>query len=210
MSELAFQGSLLLLDVFDSHAQKYMWNQTNVDAHSPMWTELIRIESPHMTLFSSAELKQLKADKNMSNREFKEWMREQIPLLPALPPVLINFTEFHFAEESEKQSLYLKLSNGVDFLFWKDEVATMIGMGGLPYDLTNYPKPHISVANLTGNPQHSVADVDSPRVYVVWIEETFSYDGQVYATKQAAIDAYQNLKFTLGVDYRIEAKVVRQ
>lgn len=154
---LVIEGSLILKDVLNEHPQDYQVRQLQRDLRDdeePMpWTA---IAQPHMTILSSRDLKPLQKRSGMSNREFREWMKEMIPTFPPAPDVLINTQDVHSAAEDEKASCYLRLSDNLSFLMWREEIMEALGV--LIEDIDTSRFFHISIANLTGNPHDSVAN----------------------------------------------------
>ncbi|MAA65004.1 MAG: hypothetical protein CL581_09550 [Alteromonadaceae bacterium] len=151
---LVIQGSLILTDVLNGHPQDYQVRQLQEDCESRYG--LIAIAQPHMTILTSRDLKPLQKRSGMSNREFREWMKEMIPTFLPAPDVVINASDVYSATEGEKASCYLILSNYLSFLLWRAEIMLTLGVLGDDIDPSRFF--HISIANLTGNRVDSVAN----------------------------------------------------
>lgn len=162
---LVYQGSLMIKDVLGGHPQQP--SLTHV-SNTPHHADLVMIAEPHLTVLSSRDLKPLRERMLMSNKMFKEWMREQIPKLPSFPLVMIDTASYGEAKQvqTDKHSLYYKIVNHDMLIEWRSSIMDFLNIRMKDIDAT---RPfHISFANRSGNPQDSVANPnDSDNGFVV-------------------------------------------
>jgi hypothetical protein len=166
---LVIEGSLMLADVLNGHPQEDEVRQLQRDNLRQMLVTsnilfmdedelqmpFKAIAQPHLTILSSRDLKPLQKRSGMSNKAFREWMKEVIPTLPPSPVLVINTRKIHTTTEDEKTSAYLRLSKNGPLSLWREEIMEALGV--LVEDIDTSRFFHISIANLTGNPHDSVA-----------------------------------------------------
>ena len=161
---LVIQGSLMLENVLINHPQA--GKVLGLQEVCTFCNDHAAIAKPHMTILSSRDLKPLRERKEMSNNAFRKWMKSMISTFPPAPELVINTDVFHKARResddgSVKESHCLFLSNNDSFLDWRDEIMEALGV--LVEDIDTSRFFHISITNLTGNPQDSVADPKPPK-----------------------------------------------
>lgn len=165
---LVFEGSLIIKDVLGGHPQQPSLIHVS---NTPHHADLVMIAEPHLSVLTSRDLKPLRERMLMSNRMFKEWMREQIPKLPSFPLLMIDTASYGEAKQvrTDKHSLYYKIVNHDMLIEWRSSIMDFLGIRMKDIDAT---RPfHISFANRTGNPHDSVAnpnDSDNGLV-VAWV-----------------------------------------
>lgn len=173
---LVFEGSLIIKDVLGGHPQQPSLIHVS---NTPHHDDLVMIAKPHLSVLTSRDLKPLRERMLMSNKMFKEWIREQIPKLPSFPLLMIDTASYGEAKQvrTDKHSLYYKIVNHDMLIQWRSSIMDFLGIRMKDIDAT---RPfHISFANQTGNNCDSVANPnDRDNCFVVgWARSCVSASG---------------------------------
>lgn len=147
----------MFTDIYDGNTHPQAREQLNKLASLAQERGLSgAIANPHITLFSSRDLKPLRKRMELSNKGFKEWIRDMISSFPAAPPITLDMNHLFMVEKDVNASAFLLLENETAIIEWSNEVMAHLGV--LPKDIEEPHILHMSIANITGNPQDSVAN----------------------------------------------------